>query len=433
MKNILAASLLLALVACGDSGPDRGDPPGPATYAIGGTVTGLTASGLVLANGGDTVSVAAGATQFALPAHASGTAYAVVVQAQPAGQTCAVSAGSGTLAGQAVSDVKVDCHGHTLYVAGNGTNVVDVMPLDAAGMPIAAKITQVSADQYPRRLVMAPDSKHLYVLADGADAIDLYDIAADGTLTRHAVPISVATGNNPIGLGVTPDGRFLYAASAHTGEIDMYAIGTDGVPSPLSPFSITLDEAASIAISPDGGHLYASSYTAGAAMYAIGGNGQLAPLATPTTATGGSPYDVVLTPDGKHAYANNTNGTIREFAVQADGTLARIGDLAANLNVPQDITVSSDGKFVYVPDWGNNVVLQYAIGADGLLVPLATPSVPAGDGPVSVALSPDGRKAYVANLRENTVAVFDVKADGTLDAATRTAIPVEEPYHLLFR
>lgn len=433
MKNILAASLLLALVACGDSAPDRGDPPAPTTFPVGGTVTGLTGSGLVLANGAETVSVAAGATQFALPAHASGTAYAVVVQAQPAGQTCAVTAGAGTIALQPVTDVQVACHGHTLYVAGDHTNVVDVLPLDAAGLPIAANFVQVAADQSPRRLVMTPDRQHLYVLADGANAIDLYDIAIDGSLTRHALPISVATGNNPIGLGVTPDGRFLYAAAAQTGEIDLYAIGSDGVPSPLSPASITLDEAASIAISPDGSHLYASSYTAGAGMYAVGGDGQLAPLSTPTTATGGLPYDIVLTPDGKHAYATNANGTIREFAVQADGTLARIGDLSANINVPQDITISADGKFAYVPDWGANVVLQYAIGADGLLTPLATPSVAAGDGPVSVALGVDGKKAYVANLRENSVAVFDVKADGTLDAASRTAFTVAQPYHLLFR
>ena len=405
----------------------------PTLFGISGTLTGLTGAGLVLQNGGDSVSVAAGATQFTLPSHAAGTAYAVSVKTQPAGQLCVVSAGSGTLGSQAVSDIQVACNGHTLYVAGNGSNVVDVLPLDATGMPAAASITQVAADPYPRRLVTSPDARHLYVLADGADAIDLYDIGADGTLTRHAVPISVATGINPIGLGVTPDGRFLYAASAHTGEIDMYAIGSDGVPAPLSPASVTLDSTASIAITPDGSHLYAGSYTAGAGMYAIGGDGQLTPLSTPSTATGGLPYDIVLTPDGKHAYANNANGTIREFAIQADGTLARIGDLSANLNVPQDITISPDGKFAYVPDWGANVVVQYAVGADGLLTPLATASVAAGDGPVSVALSTDGRKAYVANLRENTVAVFDVNADGTLDAASRVAIPVAQPYHLLFR
>ena len=431
MKNILAASLLLALVGCGDSGPDRGDPPGPTTFNIGGTITGLSGSGLVLANGSESVSVTTGATQFTLPAHASGTAYSVAVQTQPGGLTCTVSAGSGTIGGQPVTDVKVDCHGHTLYVAGNGSNVVDVLPLDAAGMPVASSFATVAADQYPRRLVASTDGKHLYVLAGGANAIDLYDVAADGSLTRHAVPVSVGTGQNPIGLGVTPDGRFLYAATAHTGEIDLYALGADGVPSPLSPSSLPLDTALSISISPDGRHLYAGSSTAGAAMYVIGDDGQLAPLATPTIATGGLPYDIVLTPDGQHAYANNANGTIREFAVQADGTLARIGDLVAD--VPQDITISADGKFAYVPDWGANVVLQYAIGTDGLLVPLATPSVAAGDGPVSVVFGADGKKAYVANLRENAVAVFDVKADGTLDAASRTAFTVAQPYHLLFR
>jgi 6-phosphogluconolactonase (cycloisomerase 2 family) len=405
----------------------------PDLQGIGGTVTGLTGAGLVLRNGSETVQVAAGATQFTLPGHAAGTTYAVAVQAQPAGQVCTVSAGSGTLGSQPVTNIQVACGGQTLYVAGNGSHVVDILPLDASGMPRTADFTQVAGDGNVRRLAMTPDARHLYAIASGENAIDLYDIAVDGTLTR-AEPKTVATGDNPLGLVVTPDGRFAYATSQHTGSIDLYAVGSDGVPSALSPASITLDSAGMLTISPDGHHLYTVSQTgAGAvAMYAIGSDGQLSPLATPTIPAGGYADAIVLTPDGKYAYANN-GSSIREFALQSDGTLARIGDVSANLTGGQDLTISPDGRFVYVPDYGANVVVQYAIGTDGLLTPLATPTVAAGVGPVSVAIGADGRKAYVANLLDSTVAVFDVGSDGSLVAASKVTFAVSQPYHLLLR
>ncbi len=84
-------------------------PPPIATYTIGGSVTGLTDAGLVLQNnGGDNLSVSAnGSFTFATPV-AQGGAYAVDVLAQPTGQTCTVTNGSGT-ANADVTGVQVDC------------------------------------------------------------------------------------------------------------------------------------------------------------------------------------------------------------------------------------------------------------------------------------------------------------------------------------
>ncbi|MCH8476707.1 MAG: C25 family cysteine peptidase [Wenzhouxiangella sp.] len=80
------------------------------TYAVGGTVSGLAGSGLVLQNNGaDDLSVTAdGVFNFVTPV-ADGASYAVSVLGQPAGQVCTVSNGTGTIAGAAVSDVGVSC------------------------------------------------------------------------------------------------------------------------------------------------------------------------------------------------------------------------------------------------------------------------------------------------------------------------------------
>ena len=99
----LLAGLVVALALTGCN-RDRPDPNAGGTgggagqggstpaYNIGGTITGLTASGLSLAIANNMVSVAAGATAFTLPHMlATGTSYTVTVQSQPQGQTCALA------------------------------------------------------------------------------------------------------------------------------------------------------------------------------------------------------------------------------------------------------------------------------------------------------------------------------------------------------
>jgi hypothetical protein len=89
------------------------------TYTIGGAISGLTASGLVLADGSQTVSPASGATSFAFPtAVASGSSYAVTVKTQPSGETCSVTNGSGTASAN-VTNVQVACVGLWTWMGGS--------------------------------------------------------------------------------------------------------------------------------------------------------------------------------------------------------------------------------------------------------------------------------------------------------------------------
>src|ERR1700740_1347597 len=79
----ILVSLLLA--ACGNY---SGAASSPATYTIGGTVSGLSGTGLVLQdNGGNNLAVSAGATSFTFTtAIASGSTFDVIVFSQPSKQ-----------------------------------------------------------------------------------------------------------------------------------------------------------------------------------------------------------------------------------------------------------------------------------------------------------------------------------------------------------
>jgi len=80
-----------------------------ASYTIGGTVSGLSGTVVLNDNGGDALSLTANGP-FTFPTSIlAGASYNVTVASAPAGQTCAVSNGSGTVGSGNVTNVVVTC------------------------------------------------------------------------------------------------------------------------------------------------------------------------------------------------------------------------------------------------------------------------------------------------------------------------------------
>ena len=100
-----------------------GDVTAPVTYSVGGSVSGLAGSVVLQDNGGDNLSVSANGS-FAFPTKlAGGSAYAVTVLTQPAGQTCVVSGGSGSVGSANVTGVAVTCAANPPVVYSVGGSV----------------------------------------------------------------------------------------------------------------------------------------------------------------------------------------------------------------------------------------------------------------------------------------------------------------------
>jgi hypothetical protein len=110
------------LTGCGGGG-SGGSPE----FAVGGSVAGLSGTGLVLQiNAGSTVAVSSdGLFTFPSPIP-SGSTYSVTVQTQPTGpqQTCTAANGSGTIGDANVTNVAVNCTTNTYNVGGAITGLV---------------------------------------------------------------------------------------------------------------------------------------------------------------------------------------------------------------------------------------------------------------------------------------------------------------------
>jgi subtilisin-like proprotein convertase family protein len=123
---------------------------GPTTYTVGGNVSGLTGSGLVLSldAGAQTLPVSANGS-FTFPtALATGTSYTVTVGTQPStpAQTCTVTTGSGTIGSANVTNVAVACTTNppqTYSIGGNvsglsGSGLVLSLNGGAQTLPVSA-------------------------------------------------------------------------------------------------------------------------------------------------------------------------------------------------------------------------------------------------------------------------------------------------------
>jgi hypothetical protein len=110
------STAVFALSGCGADGGSS--PPSP-QYSLGGSVSGLSGSGLQLQNGSSKAPVSANGG-FTFPTQfAAGTSYSVTVATQPSSpaQTCTIANGSGTFSAS-VTSVSVQCTTKTYQVGG---------------------------------------------------------------------------------------------------------------------------------------------------------------------------------------------------------------------------------------------------------------------------------------------------------------------------
>jgi hypothetical protein len=196
------------------------------SYTVGGAVSGLTASGLVLANGTDTFVVATGATSFQMPAAvAYGSTYAITVQTEPPGLACTVSNATATMPASAVTNVNVTCATVTYTVGGtisglttsglvlaNGTDTTTALGAGAIAFSMPTGV--VSGATYDVTVQTQP-SGEICTVANGSGTV------STGDVTNIAVTCSLQT-------SFTTPGAYTWVVPSGVTTIQIVATGAGG-------------------------------------------------------------------------------------------------------------------------------------------------------------------------------------------------------------
>jgi hypothetical protein len=281
------------------------------SYSLGGTVSGLIGTGLSLSvSAGNTLSYGPSATltatvpvaangSFTVPGLLVATGYQYVVSAgaMPAGQTCLVPNGAGTVTTASVTVTLVCAAPRFAYAAG-------IHPNDVLGYAVNftdGSLTALPGSPYSAggtTNAVALDPTDHFLFAAGSNTISVYSIdAATGTLTPVAgSPFAVTTG--PVALAVTPSGQYLYAADGQDNTVTAFAIGSTGTLTPVTGSLVVagVDGPRALTILPNSAVLYLSSSNDSAIYsYAIdGSSGALTALPGSPLAAPGGPGPVQL-------------------------------------------------------------------------------------------------------------------------------------------
>ena len=439
---------------------DNSTPTPSATYTLGGAVSGLTGT-VALGTGSQSLSISANGT-YAFPAGlAAGTAYAVNVISNPAGQTCSVANGAGTMGNADVTNVKVTCATNTYSIGGTlsglasgpGLSLVlqdngsDNLTLTGNGaFTFAAQVatgatynvtvqtqpahqtctvsngtgTVTNGDVTNVGVACVANPQFLYVANGGDNTISAFSLnASTGALTP--VPGSpFAAGTSPSSIAVNAAGTFAYATNSGDNTVSAYAINTSTgalTPVPGSPFA-TGPIPSAVAINPAGTFAYVANSNDGTlSAYVIGADGALSPIAGAPFATAPYPESIAVNSAGTFAYAaNDSDSTVSGYSIGADGSLTQVpgSPFSAGTTPSISVAINPAGTYLYLANNGDYNVSADSIGSNGALTPVAGSAFAAGAQPTAVTVSPTGAFVYVTNGGDNTIWAYDVDATGAL-------------------
>lgn len=412
------------------------------TFTVGGTISGLSGTGLQLRNNGGAAQSVSGATFTLTPGVASGAAYSVTVAQQPTGpaQTCTVANGSGTIGSANVTNVAVTCRSRFAFISNEsgsslvasysvGTNGglanVSAIPVASNSVISGAHATGVAVAS-TTHVVVATDTDsqdgelQVYTLGSGGQLSFASRIRTDqpcGVGGSHPSPSGGPCGlDNQAGTGpistapetvvIHPNGRFVYvmdgvARGACTTTANPCSPPA-GYPASgsrtirrytLNPASGTLtyndqhycEGFIALAIDPQGRFLWCTSYLE-RRIYEFRIDQSTGALTFGTgTFIGLSDGDILLgvDPNGQYVYGyHEGDHTIDSYSInQSTGHLTNLTDPGGGPNKVFGVTTSSlavSANGRTLYSATSSGIVAYSLGSDGRIGSILGTYNPAG-------------------------------------------------------
>ena len=368
----------------------------PATYTIGGVISGLTSNGLELQNNNnDLLSVPLNSStfQFFTPVAAGGS-YQVSILQQPEDLLCTVSNGSGVNVSANISTVNVTCLPITsAYIVNNGPSSISSVSLCAVdgitGQLSNCAITIPQGVTKNSYKILFNSSKTLaYIVNARLNNVTKCEVnPVDGNLINCSEAGSGFT--TPLGLAFNSTNKIAYVTNVAgakintvskcsidpiTGNFNNCTTAASGLSFPSSVLLNSNDTLAYVTISAGNNSV---------AKCTVDNNGDFINC-TPTANGTSNSRGVAIDPTGQFAYVSNFfSNTVSKCDIASNGDFISCIPTGSGFSGPFGITLNSTKNLAYVACSGN--VLVCNINVNGSLSG-CTPSGTGLNRPVTLAL-----------------------------------------------
>jgi len=260
--------------------------------------------------------------------------------------------------------ISVSHDGEYVYVTHPLFDTVSVIPTSEN----SPAIEPITVGKLANGISASPDGNYVYVThMDGK-------LSVISTSDNNTVIKTITVGNKPWGVSVSPNGDYVYVSHFDTyGTVSIIST-SDILESDYPPIKTVSAGTGhkGVSVSPNGEYVYVSN-PGGNTVSAIPIS-ENSPAIEPI-AVGENPTGVSVSPDGKYVYVSNSGSstvpkvpsTVSVISICDNNTVIdtiNVGENPVNLENPNGVSVSPDGKYVYV----SNYVLEGTVSVFGLSV-----------------------------------------------------------------
>jgi 6-phosphogluconolactonase len=279
-----------------------------------------------------------------------------------------------------------------------------------------------------------------------AGGLTTLTINKNGSLSKSGeLPVPLG---GPCHISLSKGGGFLFIASYSSSSVAVVKIGKNGIPEIVTDTIVyaAADSLAShphmIAQDPLARHIYLSDLGLDRVLVydldsALGKLIRL-PFQEIPIIKGSGPRHFIFNAGGTKMYLMNELGsTIITFEVAADGrlnllqTIKTTADSFSGHNQSAEVAISMDGKFLYGSNRGENSIVVFKIGGDGLLS-LAGSSTCGGDWPRNFILDPAGKYLLSGNQKSDDISVFRINTETGIPEGPVFKASLKAPAYLGF-
>jgi len=252
----------------------------------------------------------------------------------------------------------------------------------------------------------------------------------------------------PCYISLSSGDDFLFLANYSGGSVAVVKLDNNGVPVAITDTIIYKGEegevshAHMISSDPSGKKIYVTDLGLDRIVIYdfdnLSGRLQQIPDGIVKLPKGAGPRHFVFNSDGTKMYLiNELNSTISFFNVNANGELQPVQTLSTlregfkGESFCADIHIGKNGDFLYGSNRGENTIVTFRIGSEGILT-LAGHTSCGGDWPRNFVIDPSGKYILVGNQRSGNISIFSIDEKTGIPSGTGKDYKITGPACLKF-